>query len=60
MNLDEVTKVLNDIYKEPLINEKKRHIVFWYDSDGDFLEDIDTLNLENVRTLKLTNNNYFI
>lgn len=59
MNLDEVTKVLNDIYKEPLINEKKRHIVFWYDGDGEFLEDIDTLNLDNVRTLKLTNNNYF-
>lgn len=59
MNLDEVTKVLNDIYKEPLINEKKRHIVFWYDGEGEFLEDIDTLNLDNVKILKLTENNYF-
>lgn len=59
MNLDEVTKVLNDIYKEPLQYEKKRHIVFWYDAEGEFLEDIDTLELENVRLLKLTNNNYF-
>lgn len=38
---------------------KKRHIVFWYDRHGEFLEDIDTLELENVRLLKLTNNNYF-
>lgn len=59
MNLDEVTKVLNDIYKEPLQYEKKRHIVFWYDAEGEFLEDIDTLELENTRLLKLTNNNYF-
>lgn len=59
MNLDEVTKVLNDIYKEPLKYENKRHIVFWYDGEGEFLEDIDTLELEDVRILKLTNNNYF-
>lgn len=59
MNLEEVIKVLNDIYKEPLQYEKKRHIVFWYDAEGEFLEDIDTLELENVRLLKLTNNNYF-
>ena len=59
MNLEEVTRVLNDIYKEPLLHEKKRHIVFWYDADGEFIEDIDALNLDNVRTLKLNENNYF-
>lgn len=59
MNLDEISKVLKDIYKEPLKNENKRHIVFWYDGDKEFLEDIDTLALEDVRLLKLTNNNYF-
>ena len=59
MNLDEVTKVLNDIYKQPLLNEKKRHIVFWYDTDSEFIDDIDNLNLDNVRILKLNNNNYF-
>lgn len=59
MNLEEIEKVLNDIYKEPLKYENKRHIVFWYDAEGEFLEDIDTLNLDNIRILKLTNNNYF-
>ncbi|MRN24718.1 BREX-1 system phosphatase PglZ type A [Romboutsia ilealis] len=59
MNLEEVIRVLNDIYKEPLLHEKKRHIVFWYDADGEFVEDIDTLELNNVRVLKLNENNYF-
>ena len=59
MNLDEITKVLTEIYKEPLINESPRHIVFWYDAEGEFIEDIDNINLQNVRTLKLTQNNYF-
>ena len=59
MNLDEISRVLNDIYKEPLKYENKRHIVFWYDTDKEFSEDIDTLALDNVRILKLTNNNYF-
>ena len=59
MNLEEVTRVLNDIYNEPLLHEKKRHIVFWYDADGEFVEDIDTLELNNVRLLKLNENNYF-
>ena len=40
MNLDEISRVLNDIYKEPLKYENKRHIVFWYDAKGEFVEDI--------------------
>lgn len=59
MNLDEITKVLTEIYKEPLINENPRHIVFWYDAEGEFIEDIDNINIQNVKTLKLTQNNYF-
>ena len=59
MNLDEITKVLTEIYNEPLINENPRHIVFWYDTEGEFIEDIDNINIQNVKTLKLTQNNYF-
>ena len=58
MNLEEITNVINDIYKKPL-HEKKRHIVFWYDEDSEFIDDIDILNLENIRILKLNENNYF-
>ena len=41
MNLDEITKVLTEIYNEPLVNENPRHIVFWYDAEGEFIEDIE-------------------
>lgn len=46
-------------WKRKLKNAKGRHIVFWYDEEGDFLEDIDHLQLENVRIWKLTENNLF-
>ena len=59
MNLGEITKTLTNIYTSPLSNNTKRHIVFWYDAKGEFIEDIETLELENVRLLKLTENNYF-
>ena len=59
MNLGEITKTLTSIYTSPLSNNTKRHIVFWYDAKGEFIEDIETLELENVRLLKLTENNYF-
>lgn len=59
MNLGEITKTLTNIYTSPLTNNTKRHIVFWYDSKGEFVEDIETLEIEHVKLLKLTENNYF-
>lgn len=58
MNLDEIRKTLNEMFSKPK-NEKSRHIVFWYDEESGFTEDIDDLNLENARILKLTENNAF-
>lgn len=58
MNLDEIRKVLNEMFEKPTY-EKKRHIVFWYDEEAGFTEYIDELNLENARTIKLTENNFF-
>lgn len=58
MNLDEIRKVLNDMF-EKTTHEKKRHIVFWYDEESGFTEYIDELNLENARIIKLTENNFF-
>lgn len=58
MNLDEIRKVLNDMFEKPTY-EKKRHIVFWYDEEAGFTEYIDELNLENARIIKLTENNFF-
>lgn len=58
MNLDEIRKVLNEMFEKPTY-EKKRHIVFWYDEEAGFTEYIDELNLENARIIKLTENNFF-
>lgn len=59
MNLKEIKNVLTETFNKELDFGKKRHIVFWYDEEGEFAEDIDELNLDNVRVLKLTENNSY-
>ncbi|RDW17509.1 BREX-1 system phosphatase PglZ type A [Oceanobacillus arenosus] len=59
MKLGEVHRVLKDIFNKELTNGRKRHIVFWYDEDGEFTEDIDDIQLENVRKWQVTENNLF-
>ena len=59
MNLKEVHRVLHDFYKKELTNGRQRHIVFWYDEEGEFVEDIDTIDLPEVRVWKVTPNNLF-
>lgn len=59
MNLTEIQSFLKEIYAKPLGDGKKRHIVFWYDEESDFIEDIDDLSLEDVKLLKLTTHNGF-
>src|SRR5699024_9773330 len=59
MNLKEVHRVLNDFYQKELTNGRKRHIVFWYDEEGEFINDIDDIHLENVRIWKVTDDNLF-
>lgn len=51
--------MLEDTFNKELSEGKKRHIIFWYDDDGKFKEDIDTLNLDNARVLELSKNNCF-
>ncbi|SDJ77867.1 BREX-1 system phosphatase PglZ type A [Salimicrobium halophilum] len=59
MKLNEVNRVLRDTFQEELSNGRKRHIVFWYDEEGEFVEDIKDLELDNVRIVTLTQNNLF-
>ena len=58
MNLDQVKEAL-----EKMINDAEggsaRSIIFWYDEEGQFIKDIDQLNLNNAKLLKLENNNAF-
>jgi len=59
MNLKEIKNVLTEAFNKELDYGKRRHIVFWYDEEGEFDEDIDELNLSNVRLLKLSENNSY-
>ena len=59
MNLKEIKNVLTETFNKELDCGKKRHIVFWYDEEGEFTEDIDELSPDNVRVLKLTENNSY-
>ena len=59
MNLIEMKKILEDHFNEQPSNGARRHIIFWYDEEGQFALDIDTIELENARILKLHENNAF-
>lgn len=59
MNLQEIRNFLKDLFSKPLGDGKKRHIVFWYDENEDFIEEIDSFDLEDVKVIKLNENNAF-
>lgn len=60
MNLEQIKNALMDKYQQPCRDGAKRHIVFWYDEDGDFKDVIDELELSDVKLWKLTATNKFI
>jgi len=59
MNLTEIKKSLDQLFeKQPSIGAI-RNIIFWYDENGAFADDIDNLELANAKIIKLDNNNMF-
>ena len=59
MNLQEIRNFLKELFSKPLGDGKKRHIVFWYDSNEDFIQDIDEFDIDDVSVIKLTDKNAF-
>ncbi len=59
MNLTEVKRQLNKLFSAPPKQGAERSIVFWYDESGTFADDIDSLNLDNAKVIKLYDNNMF-
>ncbi|WP_110928091.1 BREX-1 system phosphatase PglZ type A [Bacillus massiliglaciei] len=59
MNLDQIIKTLTTTFKESLNDGEQRKIIFWVDKDKEFVEEIDTLSLDNVKIHKLTEQNQF-
>lgn len=54
MNLKQIIDKLNMEF-----NGEGRKLVFWYDSNADFAEDIDSIELENAKVYKLEKDNQF-
>lgn len=59
MDIEHITKELNKKFAAPLQEYYKRRIVFWYDPDKEFADDVENLSLDNARVLVLTGRNNF-
>lgn len=59
MKLSDIEKTLGSIFNRHPKEGHKRHIVFWYDPESEFVQDIDELKLPDVRVWKLTGSNYY-
>ena len=60
MNLEQIKKSLEERLSKPLKAGSKRHIIFWYDAKGEFIEEIDHLELANGKIWRLEDDNNFI
>lgn len=54
LSLKQITDKLNDEFKGD-----GRRIVFWYDDNAEFVEDIDSLEIKNAKIFKLEKDNQF-
>jgi uncharacterized protein (TIGR02687 family) len=52
LNLNQIADKLNEAF-----SGDARQLIFWYDENGEFAEDIDTLALSNAKVYKLEPNN---
>jgi hypothetical protein len=59
MEIDEIMNRLRTSYQQPLVGEKQRIIIFWYDQEQEFNDCIDEIALDNVRIHKLTESNFY-
>lgn len=54
MNFEQITEKLNREF-----SGESRQLVFWYDDEGEFTEDIDSIQLKNAKVLHLKKDNQF-
>ena len=54
LNLKQITDKLNSKFTGEV-----RKLVFWYDEGAEFVDDVDTMNLENAKVLHLEPDNQF-
>ena len=54
LNLKQITEKLNAEFAG-----ETRKLIFWYDENGDFADDVDTMDLQNAKVYHLTPTNQF-
>ena len=54
LNLKQITDDLNS-----MLTGDTRKLVFWYDDNAEYVEDIELLELENAKILHLKKDNQF-
>ena len=59
MDTDKVIQDLNRRFAAPLPEFYQRRIIFWYDEDREFEDQLDDLQLENATLVRLTGSNTF-
>lgn len=59
MEKEQIEKSLNARFAEHLPSGQKRRIIFWYDSEQQFVDLIDELQLAHAKVHRLTDSNYF-
>ena len=59
LDLEEILKDLQKRFKEPYPEFYNRRIIFWMDRDREFEDEIDNLEIPDVKTIKVSKNNKF-
>lgn len=59
VDLGDVKRTLEDTFSKERAAGRKRGIVFWYDGQGEFAEDIASLDLADAQVVVLRHNNAF-
>ena len=60
MNVEQIKRTLEEKFVEPQKPGAKRHLIFWYDPEAEFLDEIEHLSLENAKLWRLEENNNFL
>ncbi len=59
MDTDRIIQDLTARFAAPLPEFYRRRIIFWYDEDREFEEQLDNLHIENVKLLRVSGSNAF-
>lgn len=59
MDAEKIVQDLNRRFAAPLPEFHQRRIIFWYDEDKEFEDQLDAIQLDNAQLVKATGSNFF-